>query len=133
MIQDSYILKENRNLDIRASSRALFIIFNFQVPKSYQLHATIFQTLITPTVQFVEGAIIFYKEGGCLLVGGPEFFGVVKGGNQCFFSGPKGGQTFFRVRGGNQTTGFSQTESMCRKAPSTNCTVSVYPCVTLTP
>ncbi len=40
------------------------------------------------------GAIIFYREVGPSVcgVGGPEFFGVVKGGGAVFFfSGPRGG------------------------------------------
>ena len=56
----------------------------------------------------------------------PEFFGVVKGGNQFFSVGQRGEQKFSRVKEGNQTTGFSQIVAMYRKAPSTNCTVSVY-------
>ena len=36
-------------------------------------------------------------------MGGPEFFGVVKGGDQFFFSGSKGGPKFFEGhRGGDQ-------------------------------
>ncbi len=31
-----------------------------------------------------KGAIIFYREGGSLFVGGPEFFWVVKGGIRTF-------------------------------------------------
>ncbi len=54
----------------------------------------IFRTLITPTVQIVEGAIIFYLEGGT------EFFWVVKWGNQFFFQLATGGPEFFRVKEG---------------------------------
>ena len=97
------------------------------VAKIYQLHAMIFQTLITPTAQFVEGAIIFYQEEGRLLMGGPEFFGVVKWENQFSFQLAKGGtRIFLGSKRGNQTIGFSQIVARYRKAPSTNCTVSVY-------
>ena len=52
------------------------------------------------------GAIIFYCEGR-LFVGGPEFFGVVRGGTSFFFSGPRGGPTFFEGPRG-RTNIFSQ-------------------------
>ncbi len=43
-----------------------------------------------------KGAIIYYREGGpSVVVGGPNFFGVVKGGDQNFFSGSKGGTRIF--------------------------------------
>ena len=48
------------------------------------------------SMQYIlKGAIIFYRDGGRLFVGGPEFFGVVKGWDQFFFSVPKGGPEFF--------------------------------------
>ncbi len=45
-----------------------------------------------------KGAIIFYWDVGGASVcggGGPKFFGVVKGGDQNFFSGSKGGTKIF--------------------------------------
>ena len=35
------------------------------------------------------------RRGGRLFVGGPEFFGIVQGGDQNFFSGSKGGTKIF--------------------------------------
>ncbi len=49
-------------------------------------------------VNIVKGAIIFYREGGRLFVGGPEFFGEVKGGAS-FFQWANGGARIFRQRG----------------------------------
>ena len=43
-----------------------------------------------------KGAIIFYREW-VLSVCGTEFFGMLKGGGQFFFSGPEGDQNFLRV------------------------------------
>ncbi len=43
----------------------------------------------------VPGAIIFNREGGIWFLGGPEFFGVVKGGDQIFFQWVKGGTRIF--------------------------------------
>ena len=54
-------------------------------------------------VPLTKGAIIFYWEGGRLFAGGgPEFFGLVKGGTS-FLEWVKGeDQNFFRVTEGGQ-------------------------------
>ncbi len=46
----------------------------------------------------------FYREVGCLFVGGPEFFGVVKGGGPFLSVGQRGGTRIFwgSKRGGGQ-------------------------------
>ncbi len=51
-----------------------------------------------------KGAIIFYQEEGpSVCGGGPEFFGVAKGGTRIFSVGPRGDQNFFEGhRGGDQ-------------------------------
>ncbi len=69
------------------------------------MHATIFQSIITPTVKFVEGAIIFYQEGEpSVWGGGTRIFGVVNGGT-IFFQWAKGwDQNFLRVKEGGTKT-----------------------------
>ena len=51
-----------------------------------------------------KGAIIFYREGGRLFVGGPEFFWLVLRGDQFFSMTQRGwGPEYFRLpRGGGQ-------------------------------
>ncbi len=64
---------------------------------------------ISYTYYFFRELSFITGRGGRLFVGGgPEFFGVVKGGDQNFSSGSKGGdQNFFRVKEGG-TKIFSQ-------------------------
>ena len=58
-----------------------------RTPETITLHQT--------TLNFNLGSYHFYQKGGASVCGGPDFVGVVKGGDQFFFSGPKGGSEFF--------------------------------------
>ncbi len=54
----------------------------------------------------IKGTIIFTGRGAVCLWGGPEFFGVVKGGNQFFPVSQRRGPKFFEGQGGGGDQNF---------------------------
>ena len=69
------------------------------------IHPIVYDLNFVGPLEFNLGSYHFLPGGGGASVcgGGPEFFGVVKGGDQNFFSGSKGGPKFFYVcKGGDQ-------------------------------